>query len=273
MNERVAEQSREHHEHGYSLIELMVAMLISTLVVGGVMVMLTAIGDVHRDSQQLIDAQQAARISLEQVQRDLQVAGVGLAWLVPPLPLVVPQADGGVIIRHCQSGITTVLDADMGNANDPMTVDDVTGFEVGQSIGVYDASGAMDLVTVTGIDAGNSRIQHSGASKAYTVADGTAVARIETIQYSVDAQDRLTRSIDGAAAQPIAGNVVSLTITYWDSGNPPAVFVPVSNAEMMMIQTVQVDLTIQTEDPRLNTVTFRQVTLTTQVTPRAIVLS
>jgi hypothetical protein len=42
---------------------------------------------------------------------------------------------------------------------------------------------------------------------------------------------------------------------------------------MMRIQTVQVDLTLETDDPQINTLNTRQVTLTTRVTPRAIVLS
>ncbi|MGD8331059.1 MAG: prepilin-type N-terminal cleavage/methylation domain-containing protein [Acidobacteriota bacterium] len=258
---------------GYSLIELLVAMLVSTLVVGGVMTMLTSIEEVHRDSQQLIDAQQQARISMEQIQRDLQVAGVGLAWLVAPLPLIVPQGAGSFQIRHNQGGLTSALAADQTGTGGSLTVNDVTGFAVGMTAGVYDSSGAFDLVTITGIDTGNNRISHTGTSKAFTVADGTAVAHIETITYAVDAQNRLTRQIDNNAAQPIAGNVVNFAITYWNNGDPTTMFNPATNAEMMRIQTVQIDLTIETEDAQINTANERQVTLSTRVTPRAIVLS
>jgi len=258
---------------GYSLIELLVATLVSTLVVGGVMTMLTSIEEVQKDSQQLIDAQQQARIAMEQMQRDLQMAGVGLAWLVAPLPLIVPQGAGSFQIRHNQGGLTRALAADQPGTGGALTVDDVTGFAVGMTVGVYDATGAFDLATITGIDNGNNRISHTGTSKAFTVADGTAVAHIETITYTVDAQNRLTRQIDNSAAQPIAGNVVNFAVTYWDNGSPTATFNPATNAEMMQIQTVQIDLTIETEDAQINTVNERQVTLSTQVTPRAIVLS
>jgi len=258
---------------GYSLIELLVATLVSTLVVGGVMTMLTSIEEVHRDSQQLIDAQQQARISMEQIQRDLQIAGVGLAWLVAPLPLIVPQGPGSFQIRHNQGGVTSALTADMAGTGDFLVVDDVTGFSTGQTAGVYDSTGAFDLVTITAVDTGNNRISHTGTSKAFTVADGTAVAHIETITYAVDAQNRLTRQIDNDAAQPIAGNVVNFAVTYWDNSSPTTVFNPATNAEMMRILTVQIDLSIETEDAQLNTNNERQVTLSTQVTPRAIVLS
>lgn len=258
---------------GYSLIELMVAMLVSTLVVGGVMTMLTSIQEVQRDAQQLIDAQQQARISLEQVQRDLQQAGVGLAWLVAPLPLIVPNGADSFEIRHNQGGLSSPLAADQAGTGGVLTVNDVTGFEVGKTAGVYDATGSFDLVTITAIDAGNNRISHDGTSKAFTVADGTAVAHIERITYAIDAQNRLTRQIDNDAAQPLADNIVNFAVTYWDNSDPTVLFNPVTNAQMLRIQTVQVDLTIETVDPQLNTVNERQVTLTTRVTPRAIVLS
>jgi hypothetical protein len=251
----------------------MVAMLVSTLVVGGVMTMLTSISEVHKDSQQRIDAQQQARISMDQLQRDLQIAGVGLAWLVAPLPLIVPGGNGAFQIRHNQGRVTATVTADMAGTNDAVTVDDVTGFAIGQTMGVYDSTGAFDLVTITAIDVGNNRLSHAGLSKAFTVADGTAVSHIETISYSVDNANRLMRQIDNNAAQPIAGNVVNFTVTYWNNASPTAVFNPATEAEMMGIQTVQLALTIETDDPQMNTVVARQVTLTTQVTPRAIVLS
>lgn len=258
---------------GYSLIELMVAMLVSTLVVGGVMTMLTSIQEVQRDSQQLIDAQQQARISLEQIQRDLQQAGVGLAWLVAPLPLVVNNGANSIEIRHNQGGISSPLAADQAGTGAVLAVNDVTGFEIGQTAGVYDSTGSFDLVTITAIDAGNNRISHDGTTKAFTVADGTAVAHIETITYTIDAQNRLMRQLDNDAPQPLAENIVNFNVTYWDNSDPTVVFNPVTNAQMLRIQTVQVALTIETVDPQLNTVNERQVTLTTRVTPRAIVLS
>jgi len=81
--------------------------MVSLLVVGGILVMLTGLQDVHRNQQELIDAQQTARLALEQMERDLRLAGVGLASMLAPLPVVVPTAGGGVEIRHNQGGGST----------------------------------------------------------------------------------------------------------------------------------------------------------------------
>ena len=257
---------------GYSLIELMVSMLVSTLVVGAVMMMLVSIEEIQRDGQQMIDAQQAARISLEQMQRDLQMAGVGIAWLVAPMPLVVPQANG-FQVRHNQAGVRASLVADMGGTGADLEVDDAAGFVVGTGVAVYDNTGALNFVTITGVDLLNDTISHDGTTKVFTVADGTAVARIETITYSVDGQNRLMRQVDADAPEPIAANVAAFNVTYWDNSVPSAVFVPATVAQQLLIQTIQVALTIETDDPQFNTQNERQRTLTTQVTPRAIILS
>jgi len=279
MREPLADDraTRSHSsEAGFSLLELLIASLVSVFVVGGVLTMLVGLEDVHRDTQELIDAQQTARLALDQMSRDVQMAGVGLAWLLPPFPLVVPRGDGGIDIRHNQGDITAILVADMGGPNDSLMVDSAVGFEAGQQIGVYDAMGAMDLVDVVSVDLGANRIVHSGASKAFLVADGTAVARIETISYMIQniaGVPTLMRQESNAAAQPIGTQIQNLTITYWDDSAPAVVFVPVGTVDQLRIRTVEIDLIIQTENVRLNTIQRRTASLTTRVTPRAIVLS
>ena len=62
----------------------------------------------------------------------------------------------------------------MAGANSPFPVDDVAGFAPGMEVAVYDAGGSIDFVTITAVDAGNDRLSHDGASKAYTVLNGTA---------------------------------------------------------------------------------------------------
>jgi hypothetical protein len=192
---------------------------------------------------------------------------------VAPLPLVVPTGAASFEIRHNQGGVSSPLVADQPGVGGVLTVADVTGFAIGQTAGVYDSTGAFDLVTITNIDGVNDRITHDGTTKAFTVADGTAVAHIETIRYAIDGQGFLTRQVDNNSIQPLAGNVVNFAVTYWDNSDPSVLFAPATNAEMMRIQTVQVDLTLETDDPQINTLNTRQVTLTTRVTPRAIVLS
>jgi type II secretory pathway pseudopilin PulG len=263
---------------GFSLLELLVASLVSLFVVGGVMSMLVSIQDTHRDQQQLIDIQQGARIAMSQLQRDIQIAGVGLTWLLPPTPVIIPRPDGGIDIRQNQGGLMSGFAADMTGNNDPISVLDVTGFQVGMEIAVYDGGGAIDFTTITAIDAATDRISHTGVSKAFTLADGSAVARVLTVSYFLQNSAgtmTLVREQDGALTAPLATNIVAAgtSITYWDDSNPSVVFNPASNADQLRITMVEITLELQTEDPRLNTNIRPTTTLTFRVTPRAVVLS
>ena len=262
-------------EVGFSLIELLIASTISLLVVGGVLLMLQNLQDVHRNSQELIEAQQTARISLEQVQRDMYAAGVGLTPLLSPLPGVVPRVGGGVDIRYNQGGLTASLVSDMSNASSHLFVDDVTGFETDMMVAVYDATGTLDIVKITIVHNG-THFHHDGASKAYKVADGTVVARVLTISYWVQTTggiDTLVRQEDGGSAQPLAENLKTFDVVYYNELVPPQQFVPVSVADQMRIRIVKVTIEVETENIRLNTNQKQTVTLSTRVTPRATMLS
>ncbi len=265
-------------DDGFSLMELIVAGLISLFVVGGVMTMLVSVNDINRDTQLLIDSQQSVRIAMDQIQRDVQIAGVGLLWLLPPTPVIIPRADGGIDIRQNQGGIMAGLIADMAGINDAFTVDDVTGFSPGMQVAVYDAGGSIDFVTITAVDTANDRLSHDGASKAYTVADGTAVARILTISYylqQIGGVWTLVREEDGANTVPVAANIVvaGTSILYWDDSLPSVAFNPNTNSLQLRITMIEIILEIETADPMLNTTTRRSTTLTTRITPRAMVLS
>lgn len=263
-------------EAGFSLLELLIASLVSVFVVGGALTMLVNLEGVHRDTQELIDAQQTARLALDQMSRDIQMAGVGLAWLLPPFPLMVPRADGGIDIRHNQGNVASMLAADMGGPNDPLIINSAVGFEAGQQIAVYDSMGAIDLIDVVSVDLAANRIVHSGASKSYLVADGTAVARVETISYMIQniaGVPMLMRQETNMAAQPIGARIQTLVFTYWDDANPSVAFIPAGTVDQLRIRTVEVDIVFQTENVRLNTLQRRTSSLTTRVTPRAIALS
>jgi len=262
-------------EAGFSLLEMLVASLISILVVGGILVMLDGIQQVHRDQQQLMDAQQSARLALEQMQRDLQLAGVGLAWMLSPLPAIVPRADGGFDIRHNQGGVTAALLNDMGSPTDPLDVDDVGGFETGMVVAIYDSSGTMDMVTLTDVKTDTHHLHHDGASKAYGAADGTSVARVLTISYWVDTVDVLSslmRQEDDGLGQPVAHYVRSLNVGYYDDNRPPQLFTPVTIADLLRIRMVEVQITVEVENTRLTVGDRPAVTLNSRVTPRSMVL-
>ena len=165
---------------GFSLLEVLIASMMSVLVVGGMLMMLDGLRDVHHDQQQLIDAQMTARLALEQMRRDVQIAGIGLLGMLSPLPVIEPRADGGIDVRYNRDNLTARLSKNQGGSTH-FDVADVSGFEVGMVVAVYDGTGSFDLTTLTAVDAEDLRLHHDGGiSKAYQVADGTAIKRVQT---------------------------------------------------------------------------------------------
>lgn len=71
-----------HGEAGFSLTELLVAMVITLIITGAMYSLLTSGQGAFRREPQLTDKQQAARVGMSLLQRDLQVAGQGLGEFV-----------------------------------------------------------------------------------------------------------------------------------------------------------------------------------------------
>jgi hypothetical protein len=262
-------------ECGFSLLELLVASFMSVMLVGGMLLMLDGLRDVQRDQMQLIDAQMTARLALEQMRHDIQMAGIGLAGLLSPLPVIEPRIDGGIDIHHNPNNLTARLVADMGGTGADLVVDDSSGFAPGMVVVVYDSSGAFDLTTLTSVTPGT--LAHGGTlSKSYLASQGAAVKRVQTTSYSLQSVNGafwLRRQEDAAPAQPVAVNVRSMNIVYLDDNVPAQPFIPSTIADQLRVTAIEVTVEVETEDERLNTTAERTVTLRTRITPRSAVLT
>jgi len=258
-------------DRGHSLIEMLLVLAISGMVLGGALTMTGNIQTSTRDLGEIVDARQSARISLDQLQRDLMVTGVGLTWIAPPFPLVVPREDGGVDLRSNPGAIDAILVSDM-KGKSSLELDAVDGLSVGDQVAVYDDTGDLDLTEITGISGTTVMVQPS-LSKSYSTTDGAAVLRVETISYYARGEPgtaELVREASGAA-NAVTASVVTFETTYLDQdGN---VFVPTTEVSMLRIRTVEITLTVRTDVERLEPADRPEFTVTTRITPRAIALA
>ena len=237
--------------------------------------MLGSASDNYEDAANRIDAQQAARIALEQIQRDLQVAGVGLSRLQPPFPIVIPRNDGGIDLRINRGLVTTFLTTAMVDGTSDLEVSDASAFAVGQWIAVYDAAGSIDMTQIAAIDLGQTRITHGGVSKAYDPGAGAAVAVVETITYRPEATGStfdLIREVDGTGTALVAANLTAVQFSYFDNAVPPASFTPTTLSQQMLVRVIEARLVVQAAGPRLAGTAPPTIALTARVTPRSLVL-
>ncbi len=260
---------------GFSLLELIIVLALSTLMLGGVFTILGTTLVLHRDFGDRLSAQQQARVALERIQRDLTLAGVGLTPMLPVFPKVVPREDGGIDLRHNSGGATTFLTSQPQGAK--FNVNSLIGFAPGQTIAIYDATGAVALAKIHTLDERSNEITvDRDLGNRFEQANGTAVARIQEISYWVEENDgasTLRRKTDTDAVQTIDQNVVRLSITYYDDSVPPSPFDPQTSPDQVRIGVVEVELAVETWRERLVIGDRPSFTLRARVTPRALVIS
>jgi prepilin-type N-terminal cleavage/methylation domain-containing protein len=81
-------------QSGFSLLELMVAMLVTLIVSGAVFGLITAGQGAFRREPELTDRQQNIRVAMDLIQRDLLTAGSGLPTAAPFARVFTPGLDG-----------------------------------------------------------------------------------------------------------------------------------------------------------------------------------
>jgi prepilin-type N-terminal cleavage/methylation domain-containing protein len=247
---------RAEREAGFSLVEMLVAtaILAAAFVV---LFQLTATGQrVARAQPDAADMRQRLRVAADMIQRDLLMAGAGLAHgedagpLVNYLPAVVPMRTGAKKADPELSFFddrVSVLFVEAGTASAPLTSDmpapasdvpvaasapgcpaaGLCGFEDGTRALIVDTSGAglgFDLFSVAGTATGLSHgPPDPDFSRAYAAA-GTRVVPVRQRVYYLDAPARRLMMYDGYQTDvPLVDNIVSLKFEYFVDPWPASV--------------------------------------------------
>jgi prepilin-type N-terminal cleavage/methylation domain-containing protein len=92
-------QAHAARQRGFSMIELMVAMVVTLVVSGAIFGLLSAGGNAFRREPEVADRQQNIRIAMDSIARDIEDAGAGLplvsqVFTHTDTPLVPPAATG-----------------------------------------------------------------------------------------------------------------------------------------------------------------------------------
>lgn len=112
---------RIDNQRGFSLVEMMVAMLIGIIILGGIMTMYTNTRDAQRSSEDQIGLVSDARFALETIGYDLRHAGVFGGTNLPttiecrtggPCPAALPAVTG-----DCSAGWAVDLESPIFGGN------------------------------------------------------------------------------------------------------------------------------------------------------------
>ena len=244
---------------GYSLIEMIVAMAIMLVVVGGIFSLTTPSQGAFRVQPAVLDMQQRMRVAVDMLQKDLLMAGAGsysgsarraaslpgalIDFFAPVLPYrtglvgsdpargVSYRSDAMTVVYVPPTASQTTISAALPPASSEIRLtalpgcpiqDPACGFAERQTIVVFDDTGARDTFVITGVQQATLRVQHRDQVRVKTYDRGAFIAQVEThTYYRDDATDQL-RHYDGTRSDlPMVDDVVGLAFRYFGDPSPP----------------------------------------------------
>ena len=217
---------------GFSLVELLIAMAITTTTAGALLSLVSAGQSIARLQPEAADLQQRGRIAGHVIATELSRAGAGLDGgplagpLVSRFAPVSSSSDGGLTIWYVSGGgaqgtLTAPLAPDALGASialDAPCTRPPCGFEANTTALIFDNSGCHDLARVEDAAPGGLVLAAAARTCAYGV--GTAIARGEVRTFRVDPATRQLVRRDEATgiSVPISDNVAAMGVEQLDDG-------------------------------------------------------
>jgi len=242
---------RLKRQEGFTLLEILVALVLTGLVV-------TTIFKVYIDQHKnwviqegVTDMQQNARAAIDELGRQIRMAGHELPLGLPGLEAYNTNPDT-IIIKYATGGCDAVIEHPMPNPSAELRCDghDVSCFQDGQWVYIFQPdSGGGEFFQITHVQTGSSHIQHNTMilSKAYP--KESILIAMEEVKYYIDRSDtshpNLMMKLPGLSPQIYAENIEDLQFQY-RMKNGIVVDVP---AIVDDVREVSVTLVARTENP------------------------
>jgi len=251
------------NRRGMTLIELLVALCVSGILVAGVYKTFISQQHTFAVQEQVVDMQQNVRLSINQMTRELRMAGFGGGgadgWTATDFfkhgaiygaytDVVNPNLGGTsvTVLEGYEPLIRTTLSqpasASSSSPNNKMiSVSDVSSFDQPPKPKIYISVNGTEAHHIAAIDTATKTITFAAWDK--LVGDhqaGEPVYLIAAVTYSIgmlDGKSCLLRDDHlGSGPQPVADNIESLQFAYFDgNGNPTGI-----PADIRMIQVTVV---------------------------------
>lgn len=252
------------HAAGFSLVELTIALAVSSLVTAAVFAMLDPANGAFLTQPEAVDVAQRGRTVVDAIARDVTGAGgvpsvaaadarraaaaifpyrIGRRGADPPGTFdasrmatwrVSPAGPQAVLATPLASasGATSVVPGSGCHVGSPSC-----GFAPGMTVGAFSHSGIVDLYSVVSVSGPTLVLQHNQADSARVYPPGeTTLAEVVVGTYFFS-RDAVTgvgqlRRYDGdnGADVPVADHIESLVFELWGEADPPRV-VTVSGVE------------------------------------------
>lgn len=260
MNERMPARVSPG-QRGFTMIEMVIAMAIMLVVIGGVFSIVDPGQGMSRTQPEVADMQERMRVAADTLQKDLIMAGAGtysgaiagtLANFFPPiLPYRAGSVDADPEVSYFDDRITIMYVPDTASQTKVATTmpqpsseikvtaepgcptdNQLCGFSVGMRVVIFDDTGSYDVFTITAVQEDSLHLQHRPPnpdfSKAYSPSQNARIAQVDNHVYWLDASGSQLVHYDGFLTDvPVVDNTVGLKFTYYGDPNPPLAPKPV----------------------------------------------
>lgn len=228
---------------GFSLVEALVALVLTLTVTGTAMSLLVPASRVSMTQPEVMDVQQRARVAAETIARDLASAGAGMyagprrGVLPAAIPAVLPRrmgaesGDGPDVARPTAitmlsvpataAQTTTAAPIAAGslwlrvNAEPNCGTAVLCGFMAGQDVLVTDGTGHFDVFRITSVTGGAGTLRHHGQDLSWSYPAGASVSQVVSRTYEYDTSARQLRQYDGDQSdQPAVDHLSRVSFSY-----------------------------------------------------------
>ena len=249
-------------EKGLTLIELLIAFLISGLLIAGLYRTFIGQQKTYTVQEQVVDMQQNVRAAVNRMMSEIRMAGFGNVSMVLPVTYTTGTFNNVVNLNTPTAGSLTIVSADGGTST--LTTEGgigqnqvvVSTLTDGQGNALFDTGnrkyisiGGVESHRITSIDSGTKTITLNNSLGFYHPV-GTPVYTVKALSYqvaTVNGIPTLLRNENmGGGTQPQGDSIENLQFTYRDGdGNV--------TANPLDIRIITVSLTARTErqDPDL----------------------
>ena len=175
------------NDKGFSLIEVMIALIITGVVTTSIMKLYITQHENYMTQDDITTIQQNARASIDELSRQIRMAGYDLPLGLQAIYASNTDPDTITILYH-SAGCETSLTAPMANTLSPLVCNsDVSCFFDNQHVYIYDADSAEgEWFQLSTVDEGTFTLNHSTASLSRAYATNSIVIALTKVKFYVD---------------------------------------------------------------------------------------
>jgi hypothetical protein len=205
---------------GISLVEVLIGLFISGLVTAAVFEAYISQHKSWNIQEDVTEIQQNARAAIDELTRNIRMAGDGLPTGFPPVEAFDTNPDT-IIINYVTDGCAANISEDMPLPSSELKCvgSDVSCFNDGQWVFIYDPDSTYgEYFITTSVQSGSQHIQHNTMSLSRTYQEGAFLMALQRVKYFIDNSDtahpNLMIQLPGNTPQVYAENIADFQLKY-----------------------------------------------------------